>query len=94
MKAVIITGGKQYYVSEKDVIYVEKLDANEGDKVVFDKETIIASFANNNSTKNEHFEPMNANFGLLNVEQRFKSKQEKYEFLAKKSLEKISVQID
>ena len=35
MKAVISTGGKQYYVSEKDVIYVEKLDANEGDKVEF-----------------------------------------------------------
>ena len=35
MKAVIKTGGKQYYVSEKDVIYVEKLDANEGDKVEF-----------------------------------------------------------
>ena len=35
MKAVILTGGKQYYVSEKDVIYVEKLDANEGDTVEF-----------------------------------------------------------
>ena len=35
MKAVIKTGGKQYYVSEKDVIYVEKIDANEGDKVEF-----------------------------------------------------------
>ena len=37
MKAIIATGGKQYYVSEGDVIYVEKLDGNEGDKVVFDK---------------------------------------------------------
>ena len=35
MKAVIMTGGKQYYVSEGDVIYVEKLDGNAGDKVVF-----------------------------------------------------------
>ena len=37
MKAIIETGGKQYYVSEGDVIYVEKLDAEAGKKVVFDK---------------------------------------------------------
>ena len=37
MKAIIETGGKQYYVSVGDVIYVEKLDAEEGQKVVFDK---------------------------------------------------------
>ena len=37
MKAIIETGGKQYSVSEKDVIYVEKLDVEEGKKVVFDK---------------------------------------------------------
>ena len=35
MKAVIMTGGKQYYVAEGDVIYVEKLDGNAGDKVTF-----------------------------------------------------------
>ena len=37
MKAIIETGGKQYYVSEGSVIYVEKLEGKEGDKVVFDK---------------------------------------------------------
>ena len=37
MKAIIETGGKQYYVSEGSIIYVEKLDAAENDKVVFDK---------------------------------------------------------
>ena len=35
MKAIIETGGKQYYVSEGTVIYVEKLDGSEGDKVVY-----------------------------------------------------------
>ena len=35
MKAVIMTGGKQYYVAEGDAIYVEKLDGKAGDKVVF-----------------------------------------------------------
>lgn len=37
MKAVIETGGKQYYVGVGDIIYVEKLDLSENDKVVFDK---------------------------------------------------------
>ena len=29
MKAVIVTGGKQYTVSEGDVLYIEKLEAEE-----------------------------------------------------------------
>ena len=37
MYAVIETGGKQYRVSKDDVIYIEKLDAKEGDTVKFDK---------------------------------------------------------
>lgn len=37
MYAVIETGGKQYKVQEGDVLYVEKLSAEEGDAVKFDK---------------------------------------------------------
>lgn len=37
MKAVIETGGKQYYVEEGTILYVEKLDAEVGSKVKFDK---------------------------------------------------------
>ena len=36
MFAVIETGGKQYKVVEQDIIFVEKLDKNEGDEIVFD----------------------------------------------------------
>ena len=36
MYAIIETGGKQYKVNEGDVLFVEKLDKNEGDTVVFD----------------------------------------------------------
>ena len=35
MYAIIETGGKQYKVNEGDVIYVEKLNVNEGDTVEF-----------------------------------------------------------
>ena len=37
MFAVIETGGKQYRVNEGDIIFVEKLEVNEGDTVVFDR---------------------------------------------------------
>lgn len=37
MKAVIVTGGKQYSVSEGDVIYVEKLNAEAESTVSFDQ---------------------------------------------------------
>ena len=37
MFAVIETGGKQYKVSEGDVIYVEKIDVADGEAVTFDK---------------------------------------------------------
>ncbi|MBR0235088.1 MAG: 50S ribosomal protein L21 [Clostridia bacterium] len=40
MYAVIVTGGKQYKVQEGDVIFVEKLDAEEGSSVKF--ETVLA----------------------------------------------------
>ena len=41
MYAVIETGGKQYKVSEGDVIYVEKLDVEAGAEVSFDKVLLI-----------------------------------------------------
>ncbi len=37
MYAVIETGGKQYQVSEGDVIFIEKLDAEADAKITFDK---------------------------------------------------------
>ena len=36
MFAVITTGGKQYKVTEQDIIFVEKLDVEEGAEVKFD----------------------------------------------------------
>lgn len=37
MYAIMQTGGKQYRVAEGDTIFVEKLDAEEGAEVTFDK---------------------------------------------------------
>lgn len=37
MIAIFETGGKQYKVTEGDILYLEKLDVSEGDVVTFDK---------------------------------------------------------
>ena len=41
MKAVIETGGKQYYVEEGSIIYVEKLDVEAGKTIKFDHVLMI-----------------------------------------------------
>jgi len=41
MLAIIKTGGKQYKVSKGDKIKVEKLDAKEGDEVIFDSVLLV-----------------------------------------------------
>lgn len=42
MYAVIETGGKQYRVQEGDIVFVEKLDLNEGEKVGFEKVLFVS----------------------------------------------------
>ena len=43
MQAIIVTGGKQYKVSEGDVLFIEKLEAEAGQSVVFDLSLIHIS---------------------------------------------------
>lgn len=45
MYAVIKTGGKQYRVAEGDVLNVEKLNAEAGSEVVFDKVLTVVNDA-------------------------------------------------
>ena len=47
MKAVIVTGGKQYTVSEGDVLFIEKLNAEEEATVKF--EQVLAVLDGENS---------------------------------------------
>lgn len=48
MYAVIVTGGKQYKVSEGDTLFVEKLDAAEGENVTFDEVLVTGDGENVN----------------------------------------------
>ena len=43
MYAIIETGGKQYKVSEGDIIFVEKLEAEEGSEFTFDKVLAVST---------------------------------------------------
>ena len=48
MKAIFVTGGKQYSVSEGDEIFVEKLNVEADDTVIFDQ--VLAVVDGENST--------------------------------------------
>ena len=58
------------------------------EKIIFSENTIIGSLAKYISTKNEKFQPMNANFGILpELEgKKIKDKKERYLKLAERSL--------
>ncbi len=43
MYAVIVTGGKQYKVSEGDTLFIEKLTAEEGEAVTFDQVLMVGN---------------------------------------------------
>ena len=61
----------------------------EEEKTIFSVETIIGALADYISTPNKNFQPMNANFGILNCDKKIKNKVEKNEYLAKRSLEHL-----
>jgi large subunit ribosomal protein L21 len=43
MYAIIETGGKQYKVQAGDVLFIEKLNANEGDSITFDRVLAVSN---------------------------------------------------
>ena len=51
MKAIFVTGGKQYYVTEGDTVYVEKLDAEVGKDVEFDEVLFVDGVAGTPTVK-------------------------------------------
>ena len=46
MQAIIVTGGKQYVVSEGDTLFIEKLPVEAGDTVTFDQVLAIVDGEN------------------------------------------------
>ena len=52
MKAIFVTGGKQYYVEEGSTIYVEKLPNEVGSEVEFNEVLFVNGKAGNPTVKN------------------------------------------
>ena len=48
MQAIIVTGGKQYKVAEGDTLFIEKLEAEAGQEIVFDQ--VLAVLDGDNAT--------------------------------------------
>ena len=48
MQAIIVTGGKQYKVSEGDTLFIEKLEAEAGQNITFDQ--VLAILDGDNAT--------------------------------------------
>ena len=48
MQAIIVTGGKQYKVSEGDILFIEKLEAEAGQSITFDQ--VLAIMDGDNAT--------------------------------------------
>ena len=72
----------------------ENIDNNKTqktDKIIFPEETVIGALAKYISTPNTKFQPMNANFGILPPLEgkKIKDKKERYQKLAKRSLDLI-----
>ncbi len=47
LHAIIETGGKQYRVGEGDIVFIEKLPAEAGEEVTFDKVLAVVGDGNN-----------------------------------------------
>lgn len=59
-------------------------------KIEISDRTMLGSLAKHVSTENKHYQPMNANFGILRpLEERIKSKKDRYEKLADIAIEEI-----
>lgn len=59
-------------------------------KCLFDNKTMLGSLAKYISTENKDFQPMNANFGIIEpLEKKIKDKKLKYEEYAKRAIESI-----
>lgn len=82
--------GVEGYVESIASGYVAAVNAiakmNDEEKVTFSEETIIGALAAYISTPSKDFQPMNANFGILNCDRKIKNKVEKYQYLAARSL--------
>jgi methylenetetrahydrofolate--tRNA-(uracil-5-)-methyltransferase len=88
-----ITGVEGYVESAASGLLVGVHLADEilgREKKIFDGDTVCGALENHISTPNKDFQPMNANYGILNpLPVRIKDKKERYKALSKRALETV-----
>ena len=93
-----ITGVEGYVESSASGLLVGIHLADEilgREKRVFDNDTVCGALESHISTPNKDFQPMNANYGILNpLPTRIKDKKERYKALSIRALEKIRALAD
>lgn len=69
---------------------IEKFN-NTNKRITFSDKTMIGALSKYIATPNKHFQPMNANFGILpELETKIRDKKERYEALAQKAIEELN----
>lgn len=72
------------------IVALDIISKVNGEILELGEETMLGSLSKYVSTENEDYQPMNANFGIIKkIENGPRSKKEKYELYAKRSLKKI-----
>ncbi|MBE5753131.1 MAG: methylenetetrahydrofolate--tRNA-(uracil(54)-C(5))-methyltransferase (FADH(2)-oxidizing) TrmFO [Clostridiales bacterium] len=93
-----ITGVEGYVESSASGLLVGLHLADEilgREKRVFDSDTVCGALESHISTPNKDFQPMNANYGILNpLPARIKDKKERYKALSMRALEKVKLLAD
>ncbi len=77
MKAVIETGGKQYYIEEGSILYTEKLDVEAGSTVTLDHVLMIGGVCGNPYVKGAKAEAKVLKHGKNRKIKVYKYKQKK-----------------
>lgn len=77
MKAVFKTGGKQYYVEEGSVLYLEKLDAEADSTITFDEVLMIGGVTGTPLVKGAKVEAKVLKHGKMKKIKVYKYRQKK-----------------
>ena len=88
-----ITGVEGYVESISSGMVVAKNVINQingMDKVIYDKNTMIGALAKYISSEREDFQPMNANFGILEpLDEKIRDKKMRYQKMSERALSNV-----
>lgn len=99
MKAVIVTGGKQYYVEKGTILYIEKLDAEASKTITFNEVLMVDDVVGTPTVKGasvkakvlKHGKEKKVVIYKYNAKKKYRKKQGHRQPYTKVEIESISV---